>query len=134
MNKVAKLIIVDGDNKYLMMRRSGHPVFGNDPDLPGGTLEDGEVPLQTMVREVYEEAGIVIDDAETRLLYAGTDYSSHHATHYSLYIVTLAQRPAIVMSWEHSSYEWLTLEVFLEQAKAANDTYMQMVYHTLEDI
>jgi len=133
MNKVAKLIIVDGDNKYLMMRRSGHPVFGNDPDLPGGTLEDGEVPLKTMIREVYEEAGIVVDAADTRLLYEGTTYSLHK-THYSLYIVTLLQRPAVVMSWEHSSYEWLTLEVFLEQAKTANDTYMQMVYHTLEDI
>ena len=42
MKKVAKLVIVDKDEKYLLMYRSNHPTFGNDPDLPGGTVEEGE--------------------------------------------------------------------------------------------
>jgi 8-oxo-dGTP pyrophosphatase MutT (NUDIX family) len=56
MNKVAKLVIVDNQGKYLLMHRSEHPRFGTDPDLPGGTLEGSEEPIQTMLREVLEEA------------------------------------------------------------------------------
>lgn len=131
MNKVAKLVIIDNDDKYLLMHRSAHPIFGNDPDLPGGTLEDGELPIDTMVREVYEEAGIVVDEAAALKVYEGIDYSVHK-THYSLYVLKLDDRPKVVMSWEHSSYEWLDREKFLEKAKHSNDTYMHMVYQTLK--
>lgn len=130
MKKVAKLVIIDGQNKHLLMYRSNHPTFGNDPDLPGGTLEEGEVPLEAMIREVYEEAGITIDRATVREVYAGTDYSAH-GTHYSLYVVELLETPEVLMSWEHASYEWLARDVFLEKAKSANDTYMHMVHDVL---
>lgn len=130
MSKVAKLVIIDDDDKYLMVYRSEHPTFGNDPDLPGGTLENDEEPVDTMVREVYEEAGVVIDEAVIQKVYEGTDYS-RHKTHYSLYVAKLDYRPVILMSWEHSAYEWLDRGDFLEKAKSANDTYMHMVYGEL---
>ena len=131
MKQVAKLIIIDSRGKYLLMQRSDHPTFGNDPDLPGGTLEVGEVPLQTMIREVFEEAGIFVNEVGVREIYSGTDYSAHK-THYSLYITELQDTPKVAMSWEHSSYEWLDYNVFLEKSKNANDTYMRMVYDVLK--
>lgn len=133
MNKVAKLVLIDNNDKYLLMYRSAHPRFGNDPDLPGGTLEDGEQPLDTMVREVYEEAGIVVNKNTAKKLYEGTDYSLH-LTHYSLYVAKVDTRPEVTMSWEHSSYDWLDREEFLEKAKHAKDTYMRMVYEVLKSI
>lgn len=130
MKKVAKLVIVDPRGRHLLMYRSNHPVFGDDPDLPGGTLEEGEQPLETMVREVYEEAGIVIDGATVQEVYVGTDYSTR-GTQDSLYMTALQATPQVLMSWEHSSYEWLTRDAFLEKAKSANDTYMHMVYDVM---
>jgi 8-oxo-dGTP pyrophosphatase MutT (NUDIX family) len=131
MRQVAKLVIIDNDNKYLLMYRSSHPVFGNDPDLPGGTLEEGEQPLETMVREVDEEAGIAIDPSNVRLVYEGAEYSKN-GTHYSLYETKLPERPPVIMSWEHTSYAWLDRDDFLERSKNAEDTYMHMVYETLK--
>lgn len=131
MKKVAKLVIIDPEDKYLLMYRSDHSAFGKDPDLPGGTLEDDETLFETMLREVEEEAGIHIDTKNVDEVYSGIEYSTH-GTHYALFVTKLNVRPEVVMSWEHSSYEWLARSDFLEKAKKANDTYMHMVADTLE--
>jgi len=128
--KVAKVLIVDEKGEYLMMRRGDHPSFPNDPDLPGGTIEEGETPAYAAVREVEEEAGIHIAESDLTLLYDGAQYSSHH-TDYALYTVTTSQRPTVTLSWEHIGYEWLSHDAFLAAAKVATDTYMHMVYEVL---
>ncbi len=130
MKQVAKLIIVDGDGRHLLMYRNDHPKFGNDPDLPGGTVEPGESILDALVREVQEEVGFTVDGGSAERLYAGAEYSPS-GTHYSLFRSTFSARPTVAMSWEHSSYEWLERDVFLESAKNANDPFMHMVYDAL---
>jgi 8-oxo-dGTP pyrophosphatase MutT (NUDIX family) len=54
MKQVAKLILRDQNDRYLLLYRSNHPTFGNDPDLPGGTLEVGEDPIRALIREAEE--------------------------------------------------------------------------------
>lgn len=132
MKKVAKLLMIDPDDKYLLMYRSNHPVFGDDPDLPGGTIEDNETTLAAMLREVIEEAGVEINERDVREIYAGTDYSTH-GTHYTLFMSKLSSRPKIVVSWEHSSYEWLDRDSFLKLSKDAKDTYMRMVHDSVQN-
>lgn len=126
MKEVAKLVIVDKDKNYLVMYRSNHPVFGNDPDLPGGTLEGLESALETMVREVQEESGIIVDKDTVEEIYSGVEYSAH-GTFYTLFITKVEDQPLVSMSWEHASYDWLNRDDFLAKAKSANDTYMHMV-------
>lgn len=130
MKKVVKLVLIDADNKYLLMYRSNHPTYGVDPDLPGGTLEGGETLLEALLREVQEETQIAVDASSVQQVYTGTDYSSHD-TFYGLFIAKLDAHPEIVMSWEHSSYKWLERDDFLRTAKNAKDTYMHMVYREL---
>jgi len=125
MKRVAKLLI-ENDNQYLLMYRNNHPTFGEDPDLPGGTAEGDEFGMDTMLREVEEEIGLRLTNAHAREMFSGTNYSKN-GTYYHLFFVRLAERPDITMSWEHSSYEWVSKEVFIHQAKNANDTYMHMV-------
>lgn len=127
----AKLLITDAEGKYLILTRNNHPKFGNDPDLPGGTLEVYELPLEAMLREVQEEIGVTIDKSNIQKAHAWTDYTTH-TTHCSLFTITVSVRPEIVLSWEHSSYEWVDRDNFLKRAKNAKDTYMQVVYDVLK--
>ena len=130
MKQVAKLVVIDNEDNYLLMQRSDHPTFSYDADLPGGTVEADESTLDAMLREVVEEAGFAVDKEVVEKLYDGTEYSAHH-THYSLYVAKLAKRPKVIMSWEHSSYSWLDRKQFLDKAKNAKDTYMHMVYDVI---
>ena len=84
--------------------------------MPGGTQEDEETVLETMLREVQEEAGVIIDADNVSEVYSGTDYSTH-GTDYALFVTNTKTRPAIRMSWEHSSYEWISRDGFLQKAK-----------------
>ncbi len=130
MKKVAKLVMIDDTGKYLLMYRSEHPTYGIDPDLPGGTLEGDELPVDCMLREVAEESGVEIDRSLVAQLYMGTEYSES-GTEYHLFVATLPARPVIHMSWEHSSFEWIDKDEFLEKSKSAKDTYMHMVHDAL---
>lgn len=128
---VAKLLLIDDREHYLMMLRSAHPVFPNDPDLPGGTLERDEDPKLAMVREVYEEAGVNVPANDARLLYKGDEFSTHN-TMYHLYVCRVARRPDITISWEHESYRWMKREEFMARVRDAKDTYMHMTYEMMK--
>lgn len=130
MKQIAKIVIIDQDGQYLMLYRNNHPFFGDDPDIPGGTLDEGESILETLSREIQEEIGLVIDQTKIRDLYYGNDYSEP-GTYYSLYITNLSYRPDITLSSEHSSYEWIKRNNFLKIASSAKDRYMHMVRETL---
>jgi len=129
MKKVAKLVIICGQ-EYLLLYRSQHPTFGNDPDLPGGTLEEGESTLETMIREVQEEIGVDVANHDIEELYSGIEYS-RHGTHYALFATRIDGKPDVTISWEHESYEWLDRDEFMQKSKNANDTYMHMVHDTI---
>lgn len=55
------------DRRVLMLREAEYD-GGNNPgmwDLPGGTMEEGETYLDTLVREFKEEAGITLPAGTT---------------------------------------------------------------------
>lgn len=49
-----KALIVNSADQVLVLKIAGKPFW----DLPGGRLQRGELPLQTLKREVFEETGI----------------------------------------------------------------------------
>ncbi len=77
-----RLVLIDPDDRVLLIQERADPVAGTQWITPGGGVEPGETPLQAAVRETYEETGIRLSpDDLTRLhrtrrlwSWAGTTY------------------------------------------------------------
>ena len=57
-----KVIVVDAADNILVLRRSGtHPYYPYHADFPGGDIEPDETIEEALIRELYEETGIMTD-------------------------------------------------------------------------
>jgi mutator protein MutT len=60
---VANTVIINKQGEILLLRRSANDEFmPGSWDLPGGTVEEREHPIDAAVRETQEEAGLLVVD------------------------------------------------------------------------
>lgn len=52
--------ITNHENKVLLLRRAKHDSFPGRWELPGGGLDSGERPEESIEREVLEESGLLV--------------------------------------------------------------------------
>jgi 8-oxo-dGTP pyrophosphatase MutT (NUDIX family) len=65
--KYSAVMVVRADSRFLIVRRSSTaPWMPLRWSLPGGTIEEGESPLEAGIREVYEEVNLDLDPGKTR--------------------------------------------------------------------
>lgn len=62
--KVAVGVIIDNAGKILITRRPLEASHGGQWEFPGGKLEENESPLSALKREIREEVGLEIIDAD----------------------------------------------------------------------
>ena len=76
---VAACALVDADGRVLVAQRpAGRPMAGLW-EFPGGKVEDGEAPEQSLIRELKEELGIVVNEAcLAPLTFASHAYPDFH--------------------------------------------------------
>jgi 8-oxo-dGTP diphosphatase len=76
---VAACALVDSDGRVLLAQRPpGKPMAGLW-EFPGGKVETGETPEQTLIRELEEELGIVVKEAcLAPLTFASHTYPEFH--------------------------------------------------------
>ena len=61
---VAVGLIINKENQILIARREAHQHQGDKWEFPGGKLEQGEDPQSALCRELKEELGITINQAD----------------------------------------------------------------------
>jgi len=102
-------IIYTQDNKVLILRRSGsQSVYPEYWDIPGGTLESGELPLEALRREVGEETGLSVNNAELFFHTANIDRTKN-----KLFVRLIFKSPyngenIVLDPDEHTKYIWIS--------------------------
>jgi 8-oxo-dGTP diphosphatase len=95
--------------KILLLRRTSEKSWGGCWGLPGGKAESGELPHETMTRELWEETGIVHPvspaDAAT-VVYVSFEPNQLIAFHLFHVVLAYAPREIQLRHAEHSQWQW----------------------------
>ena len=76
---VAACALVDADGRVLIAERPAGKAMAGLWEFPGGKVESGERPEQTLIRELKEELGIVISEpCLAPLAFASHTYPGFH--------------------------------------------------------
>jgi 8-oxo-dGTP diphosphatase len=76
---VVACALVDADNRVLIAQRPEGKTLAGLWEFPGGKVESGERPEQTLIRELHEEIGITVQEAcLAPLTFASHAYDGFH--------------------------------------------------------
>ena len=76
---VAACALIDADGRVLIAQRPRGKAMAGLWEFPGGKIEAGERPEQTLIRELREELGIIVEeDCLAPLTFASHSYPDFH--------------------------------------------------------
>ncbi|MFI5560291.1 NUDIX hydrolase [Amycolatopsis japonica] len=100
------------DGKILFIRRQPSSFLGGRWELPGGTVEPGERPAETVVREFAEETGLTVHVTGERGTHSWDDVAGRpmriHAAVYAL--AEEVPGEVVLDPEEHDAFVWYALE------------------------
>lgn len=102
---VAACALIDADNRVLIAQRPDGKAMAGLWEFPGGKVEPGERPEETLIRELHEELGIEVKEAcLAPLTFASHVYDDFHLL-MPLYICRRWE--GMVTAREHKNLAWV---------------------------
>lgn len=108
-NKIVVVVkgLIEHNGKVLLLKRSStDDVDAGVWETVGGKLDFGEGLEEALVREVKEEAGLLV--SVERLLFASSFFTNPHRQIVLLTYLCRAADDQVQLSEEHSDYKWAT--------------------------
>lgn len=127
--QVAAAVLIDADGRVLIAQRPEGKAFAGLWEFPGGKLETGETPEQTLVRELKEE--LDIDTRQSCL--APISFVSHRydAAHLLMLVYACRTWKGFVRPMEHTALAWVDVRKLREYPMPAADLPLIPVLHDL---
>ncbi len=114
------LTFIIRDEKMLALYSEPHPEHGKgDWFVVTGGVEDSESHETVVTREVMEETGLVV--RETVFLNWSSIYNWEEDICEEYNFISFVDLSDVILNEEHSKYEWLELEDFIERIKWGGD-------------
>ena len=102
---VVAVALIDADNRILLAQRPEGKQLAGWWEFPGGKVEPGERPEETLIRELHEELGITVKEAcLAPLTFASFPYETFHLL-MPLYICRRWE--GFVQSMEGQALKWV---------------------------
>jgi ADP-ribose pyrophosphatase YjhB (NUDIX family) len=124
MSSLTQTFVIENEGSFLMVRRSleeehypGYWAF------PGGRVDAGEIPLESMLREIKEETGLAITDQYCILDSYGFSNRSAYA-----FLVRSTNRNVILSAEEALEFEWISTIEEMQARKCIEGIH----YHFLQ--
>jgi len=107
-------VILFNSGKVLLLRHSSISSRGGGHwDFPKGHIDDGETEIQTALRELEEETGIVqvkvVDGFRDTIIYTFPGRQEHIGKEVVFFIAT-TKESKVTLSHEHIDYSWLDFD------------------------
>ena len=105
--RIAAAVIVDDAGRILLVRKRGTIAWMQ----PGGKVEPGELPADTLARELAEELGLTLDAADFEhwgRFGAAAANEPGHVVDCDIYAVTIETEP--VVAAEIEELRWVELD------------------------
>jgi 8-oxo-dGTP diphosphatase len=112
LRKIVKSLIINSENSILLLKRSAYKGSSGENfwDLPGGSVDSDELPLNAIKRECVEELSINLVDFVLLSRHRGS-YSKGNDFEFFLYVCDVKNNQLdIILSHEHINFDWVSLE------------------------
>jgi 8-oxo-dGTP pyrophosphatase MutT (NUDIX family) len=107
----ASVVLWRGDEILVMKRAGGFSAGGWF--IPGGHVEQGERPVESAARELFEEAGIVIEPEALTLIDIMSYETGRGTAHTIIYNGSCADATEATINEEHIYHRWMTPEAYI---------------------
>lgn len=101
--------IIIHEQRLLIVRRAAADFGGGTWECPGGKIDFGELPLDSLVREMKEETQLTV--SPERLLYASSFLTHKDRQIILLMYVCATNQTSVQLSAEHDAYLWADEEI-----------------------
>lgn len=131
---IAHALIYNEKGEFLIIKRSlikrGKPNYNAGLwDIPGGTVEERELPKKAAIREAKEE--VALDIFIGKILYEMSEYDVEKDKVFTtlIYEGGLANNSQIILDpEEHSDYRWITFKKLNEVGLSNVVNYLRDLY------
>ena len=113
MPKVTTCLLIDEQDNLLILKRSDKvSTYRSQWGGIAGYIEEDEAPLETALKEIQEEAGLLENDIELIKQVDPvqiTDYydGKRYDWEIFVFIFKTEKKDKIKIDWEHSEYKWI---------------------------
>ena len=130
----AAILVVDGNNRLLMMKRSDNHCWG----IPGGSLEPGEMVEHAGRREALEESNLEIDETSLFGVFSGPELYYKYPNGDEVYNVIVAY---LARSWqgeiklndEHTEWNWFSANEIPDNSSPPIKPVLEQFKHSFKD-